>query len=273
MEAGHHDEVAAHGAQVLMRRLAALGVFALLVAGCGGGGSASPADIAQAAKKTFNTGSLEADFGIAGQGLSGSGSGVFDNGENPAGQLNMTVDAGGGNRIPVDTVVTGDVFYMRSPAFARTLANDKQWIKLDLAKLAQQRGVDLGGLLNASPTPNNALAYLAGAEDVEKVGSENVGGSDTTHYRVRVDVGDAANKASGSAKSSLQGVQAIGVKKLPMDVWLDSNGYIRKVSYQEHAGRQQAAKVTMRLHDFGSRVAIAPPPDDSVVDLTQLQGS
>jgi hypothetical protein len=29
----------------------------------------------------------------------------------------------------------------------------------------------------------------------------------------------------------------------------------------------------MQLHDFGSRVAIAPPPSDSVVDLTQLQGS
>ena len=257
-----------------MRRLAALGALALLVAGCGGGGdSASPADIAQAAKKTSNTGSFEADFGISGQGLSGTGSGVFDNGENPAGQLNMTVDAGRGNRIPVDTVVTGDVFYMRSPAFARSIARGKQWIKLDLAKLAQQRGVDLGGLLNASPTPTNALAYLAGAEEVENVGSEKVGSSDTTHYRVRVDVSDAAKKARGSTKSSLQGVQAIGVKKLPMEVWLDPNGYIRKVSYQEHAGRQQAAKVTMQLHDFGSRVAIEPPPSDSVVDLTQRQGN
>jgi hypothetical protein len=256
-----------------MRRLAALGALALLVAGCGGGDdSASPADVAQAAKKTSSTGSFEADFGIAGQGLSGTGSGVFDNGKNPAGQLNMTVDAGRGNRIPVDTVVTGDVFSMRSPAFARSIGRGKQWIKLDLAKLAQQRGVELGGLLNASPTPNNALAYLAGAEDVEKVGSEKVLGNDTTHYKVRVDVNDAAKKANGSAKSSLQGVQASGVKKLPMDVWLDPNGYIRKVSYQEHAGRQQAAKVTMELHDFGSRVSIEPPPSDSVVDLTQLQG-
>jgi hypothetical protein len=256
-----------------MRRLAALGALALLVAGCGGGGdSASPADIEQAAKKTSSTGSFEADFGIVGQGLSGTGSGVFDNGRKPAGQLNMTVDAGRGNRIPVDTVVTGDVFYMRSPAFVRSIARGKQWIKLDLAKLAQQRGVDLGGLLNASPTPNNALAYLAGTENVEKVGSEKVGGDDTTHYQVRVDVSDAAKKAQGSAKSSLQGVQASGVKKLPMDVWLDPNGYIRKVSYQEHAGRQQAAKVTMQLHDFGSRVSIEPPPSDSVVDLTKLQG-
>lgn len=255
-----------------MRRLATLAALALLAAGCGGGGdSASPADIAQAAKKTSSTGSFEADFGISGQGLSGSGSGVFDNGEKPAGQLSMTVKAAG-QEIPVETVVTGDVFYMRSPAFARTIGRGKQWIKLDLAKLARQRGVDLGGLLNASPTPNNALAYLQGADRVDKVGDEQVSGTDTTHYRVRVDVRKAAEKARGPARSSLQGVRAAGVRELPMDVWVDSNGYIRKVSYEEHAGRQQAAKVAMRLHDFGARVSIEPPPSDSVFDLTRLQG-
>jgi LppX_LprAFG lipoprotein len=255
-----------------MRRLATLAALGLFAAGCGGGNSASPEDIARSAKKTSSVGSFEADFGISGQGLSGSGSGVFDSGESPAGQLNMTVKAAG-QEIPVDTVVTGDVFYMRSPAFARSIGRGKQWIKLDLAKLAQQRGVDLGGLLNASPTPNNALAYLAGTDDVENVGSEKVAGDETTHYKVRVDVSDAAKKASGTAQSSLQGVRASGFDKLPMDVWVDPSGYIRKVSYQEHAGRRQAARVTMELHDFGERVSIEAPPSDSVFDLTQLQGS
>jgi len=255
-----------------MRRIAMLAALAVAAASCGGGSeSASPDDIAQAAKKTSSVGSFEADFGIAGEGLRGSGSGVFDTGTQPAGQLNMQVNAAG-QQIPVDTVVTGNVFYMRSPAFARTLGNGKQWVKLDLVKLAKQRGVDLGGILNASPTPNNALAYLAGAEHVEKVGSEKVAGKETTHYRVRVDVGDAAKQASGSVQSSLKGVRASGVEKLPMDVWLDANGYIRKVRYSEHAGRQQAADVVMQLHDFGKRVAIEPPPSDSVVDLTRLQG-
>lgn len=255
-----------------MRRLAALAALAVLAAGCGGGGSsASPADIARAAKKTSSVGSFEADFGITGQGLSGKGSGVFDNGKSPAGQLNMTVTASG-RQIPVDTVVTGNVFFMRSPAFARSIARDKQWIKLDLAKLARQRGVDLGGLLNASPTPTNALAYLQGTDRVKRVGSGQAGGKDATHYRVRVDVRKAARKASGTARTTLEGVRAGGVEKLPMDVWVDANGYIREVSYQEHAGRQQAAKVTMELHDFGPRVSIQPPPSDSVFDLTKLQG-
>ena len=48
------------------------------------------------------------------------------------------------------------------------------------------------------------------------------------------------------------------MKNLPLEVWVDRNGYIRKVSYDEHAGRQQAAKVTMELHDFGAPVAIKP---------------
>ena len=63
-----------------------------------------------------------------------------------------------------------------------------------------------------------------------------------------------------------------GVKNLPLDVWVDGNGYIRKVSYDEHAGRRQAAKVTMELHDFGAPVAITAPPSDSVVDLTKMVG-
>ena len=257
-----------------MRRLLALGLLALLAAGCGGGGgaSASGSDIARAAKKTANTGSFEADFTISGQGLSGKGSGVFNNGKHSSGQLQMTVTASG-REIPVDTVVTGDVFYMRSAAFARSLSQGKQWIKLDLAKLAQQRGVDLGGLLNASPTPTNALAYLAGTRDVQKVGSETVAGAKATHYKVSVDIQRAAEKATGSARQSLQGVIAqSGLKRLPIDVWVDGNGYIRKVIYEEHASRKQAAKVTMGLHDFDGHTAIEPPPADSVVDLTKLAG-
>jgi outer membrane lipoprotein-sorting protein len=272
VEAGDDDEVAADGAELLMRRILAIAVLALLAAGCGGSGgaSASPADIAQAAKKTASSGSFEADFGISATGLSGKGSGVFNTGKHSSGQLNMTVTASG-RQLPVDTVVTGDVFYMRSPAFAQSLSQGKQWIKVDLAKLAQQRGVDLGGLLNASPTPTNALAYLAGTETVQKVGTETVGGVETTHYKVSVDIQRAADKATGSARTSLESVIAqTGLKKLPLDVWVDGNGYIRKVIYEEHASRRQAAKVTMELHDFAGHTAIAPPPADSVVDLTKL---
>jgi hypothetical protein len=253
-----------------MRRLALVATVVLLATGCGGGGgkSASGAEIARAATKTAHTGSLEADFTIEGQGLEGRGSGVFDS-KNRSGQLRMKVTANG-REIPVETIVTGDVFYMRSPIFARAVGRDKQWIKLDLGTITQQRGVDLSGLLDASPTPTNALAYLRGSIDVQKVAAESVGGVSATHYKVTADLRRAVERASGGARRALQQVVAqTGLRKLPLDVWVDANGYIRKVSYDEHSGRRQAAHVSMELHDFGAAVSIKPPPSGSVVDLLQ----
>jgi outer membrane lipoprotein-sorting protein len=256
-----------------MPRLALVGTVALVAAGCGGGSeSASPADIQQAASKTAKAGSLEADFAVSAQGLSGSGSGVF-NSKQRTGQLKMKLNASG-RQIPVDSVVDGDVVYLRSPAFAQATTQDKQWIKINLATLGSSQGnTDLSGILDASPTPANALAYLQGSSTVDKVGSESVGGVDTTHYSVSANLDRAAKQASGSTKDALEGViSQSGVKTLPLDVWVDENGYIRKVRYDEHAGRRQAAKVTMELHDFGKPVPISAPPSDSVVDLTKMVG-
>jgi hypothetical protein len=253
-----------------MRRLGLLAALVLLAAGCGGGGeSASKEDIAGAATKTARAGSLEADFDLSGQGLNGKGSGVFNTGKARSGQLSMKVSSNG-REIPVDTIITGNVFYMRSPVFAQVLSQDKQWIKLDLVALSQQRGVDLSSLLDASPTPANALAYLEGARDVEKVGTNTVGGVKATHYKVTVDLQRAADRAKGSEQKSLRRVIAQSkLKTLPLDVWIDGKDYIRRVAYEEHAGRQQAAHVTMELHDFGAPVSIKPPPNDSVIDLQQ----
>src|SRR6476469_3373474 len=132
-----------------MHRLA-LGAVALVAAGCGSGGgdSASPSDIAHAASKTANTGSLEADFAVSAQGLSGSGSGVFNN-KQRTGQLKMKLNASG-RQIPVDSFVDGDVLYLRSPAFAQATTQNKQWIKINLATLGSSQGsTDLSGILDA----------------------------------------------------------------------------------------------------------------------------
>jgi hypothetical protein len=257
-----------------MRWLVLSGAVALVVAaGCGGGsGSASAGDFARAASKTSQAGSLEADFAVAGQGLTGTGSGVFNNKQH-SGQLQMKLVAGG-RQVPVDTIVVGNVLYLRSPAFAQATTQDKQWVKLNLATLSAGQGsTDLSGILDASPTPTNALAYLQGSSTVDKVGPESIGGVQTTHYSVSANLDRAAEHASGSTRDALRGVIAqSGVRTLPLDVWLDGNGYIRKVRYDEHAGRRQAAEVTMELHDFGDPVAIDAPPGDSVVDLTKMIG-
>jgi hypothetical protein len=278
MEAGDDDEVAADGADLLMRRLAfgAL-VLAVVLAGCGDGkksGGAKPVSgdlIVAAAAKSTKTGSVEADFEISGAGVNGSGSGVFNTGANRSGELKMKVTVRGMS-VPIDSVITGNVLYMRSSIFRQLgLSPDKQWVKLDLGQLAQQRGIDLSSLANASPTPASALSYLRGAGKVREVGSESVNGVDATHYKVTVDLQRAAAKSEGIEGQSLNRlIQETGVKKLPVDVWVDGNGYVRKVRYAQRAAAEgKSVDVTMNLHDYGAPVTVKPPPAASTVDLMQ----
>lgn len=260
-----------------VRALAAI-LLAGALAGCGnsgggggggGGGEASSATIAQAAAKTARAGSVKADFTISGAGAKGSGSGVFNTGADRSGRLTMNL-AVNNHRSAVDTIVTGDVLYMRSRVFAQAgLSGADQWVKLDLAALAQQRGIDLSSLVNASPTPATAFAYLRGVKDVKKVGSEPVAGVDTTHYRATVDLAAAAANADRAEAASIRRVmRTSGRKTLPIDVWIDGQGYVRKLRWAEHTTGGAAATVTMVLHDFSGPVTIKPP-SGKVLDLLQ----
>ena len=258
-----------------MRRLAVLAALALAAAGCGGGGGGSGASgdpIAKAAAKTAGAGSLKADFVISGASLNGTGSGVFDNDEKGSGRLTLAVQSQG-QSVTVDTIVAGPVLYMRSDVFRQAgLPAGKEWVRLDLAKLAQQQGVDLGSLTSSNPSPSGALAYLRGSNgEVEKVGGEKVGGVDTTHYKTTIDLERAASRATGRTHESIRRVIRLsGVKRIPVEAWIDGTGYVRKVTYTEHAGRRQSSKITMELHDFGPHIAIASPPSSTVIDFQDL---
>jgi hypothetical protein len=261
-----------------MRRVAVLAGLALLATGCGGngggggggGGSASADAISKAASQTSKTGSVKVDLEITGRGISGDGSGAFETSKSGSGRLSLTVEAQG-QSTTVDTLVTEKVLYLRSEAFDQILPAGKEWVRLDLEKLAQQSNLDLGNLVDSTPTPNGALAYLRGiTADVERVGAEEVGGVATTHYRATIDLDEAAKRASGSERKAIRRViDASGIDRLPVDVWVGKDGYVHKVVYRQYAGRQ-SARVAMQLHDFGVAVSIASPPASTVLDFQDI---
>jgi hypothetical protein len=253
----------------------------LVLAGCGSGKAKQAAPkpvsgdlIVAAAAKSTKAGSVEADFKLSGAGVSGSGSGVFNTGPSRSGQLKLKVDVRGMS-VPIDSVITGNVLYMRSSVFSQLgLSPDKQWVKLDLGQLGEEQGIDLNSLANTSPTPASALSYLRGSSNVREVGSESVDGVDTTHYKVTVDLERAAAKSTGAERQSLNRlIHASGTKKLPVDVWVDAKGYVRKVVYSQKAGASKAVHITMNLHDYGAPVTVKPPPASATVDLMQALGN
>ena len=257
-----------------MRRAAALAALAFAAAGCGGGGSGSGSGdaVARAAAKTAHVGSVKADIAISSSSVNGTGSGVFDNDKRGTGKLTLAVRSQG-QSVTVDTIVLGSVLYMRSDVFrAAGLPAGKEWVRLDLAKLARQQGVDLGSLMSSNPSPSGGLAYLRGSGgEVEKVGKEKVQGVETTHYKTTINLERAAERATGRARESIRRVIRVsGVKRIPVEAWIDRDGYVRKMVYTEHSGRRQSSKITMVLHDFGPHVSIASPPASTVIDFQDL---
>jgi hypothetical protein len=244
-------------------------VVAPVLAGCGGGGeSASPETVTSAAAKSERAGSLQADFTISSSAAKGSGTGTFNTGADDSGRSTLNLEVN--RRLnAVDTIVTGNVLYLRSRVFAQAgIAGPKDWLSVDLGGLAQQGGV-ASSLANVSPTPTSALAYLRGVKDVKKVGTETVAGAETTHYRVTSDLQRAAARSKGSAKQSIESAMRLtGRKTLPMDAWVDDQGYLRKVTWAQQASAGTGAKISMVLHDFGAPVKIEPP-SGKVIDLTQ----
>lgn len=277
MEARDDDEVEADGADLLMRR-AVLVLLVLALAGCGGGKKQSAPKpvssdlIVAAAAKSTKAGSVEADFKLSGAGVKGSGSGVFNTGPGRSGQLSMKVTVRG-MEVPIDTVISGNVLYMRSSVFSQLgLPANKQWVKIDLGQLAQQRGIDLSSLANTSPTPTSALSYLRGSGKVREVGKETIDGTETRHYKVVVNLEKAVARSDASTQEALRRVIKVsGVKTLPIDVWVDGKDFVRKVQYAQRAGTNEV-NVTMNLHDYGKPVAINPPPSNQVVDLMHAVG-
>jgi hypothetical protein len=171
----------------------------------------------------------------------------------------------------IEQRVVDEVLYQKMPK--GQTPGGKPWIKIDLGKVAAQQGT--GDQSMSDPAQSAAYAKAITDKDVTKKGTATVNGVQTTHYRVSVDVaelpnGDTLRKQVGPT--------------LPMDVWLDDEGRMRRqqidltVKTPEATQRSSSGasstprKVTVRtvmdFTDFGTEVEADEPPAGQVTDMT-----
>ncbi|OMI87478.1 hypothetical protein BSZ07_24965 [Streptomyces sp. M1013] len=199
-----------------------------------------------------------------GRTITSDGKGVLDLAE---GDSLMTVTA---QDQSIEQRVVDQVLYQKSPD--QKAPGGKPWIKIDLKKVAAQQG--MGNQQIGDPAQTAAYAKAITDKDVKKVGTEKVDGADTTHYKVSVDV----SKLPGGDQMSKQ----LG-PTLPMQVWLDDEGRLRKqqidmtvkapasASAKPDAGaspQQLNMTTVMHFSDFGTEVNAEPPPTGQVTDMT-----
>ena len=177
--------------------------------------------------------------------------------------------------------------YVRLPSQIVDRAGGKPWIKVDLQALFKQMGIDtnLGALLQGgSSDPTQGLAMVRGAENVVKIGTEQVRGVDTTHYHLDINFQKAVADAPPAVRAAIQQfADEHTVPTSPADVWLDSDGRVRRIQQKidfsdlrlpPSLGSQVQGlgtpTVTAEFYGFGNPVDTELPPADQVLDFNQL---
>ncbi len=263
-----------------MRSNALLILIVLLLAACGGGSKSNSqasnmtpiAYVKSAAAKTAQAPSehstVTASVDVAGQAVTLTGSGDFDNTTH---QGSMHADFSvAGLTGTIDEVLDGTTIYMKSPLFSDGLPKGKTWLKLDLQKALASKGIDFSALL--SQNPSQTLSQLQSSGEVTKVGDETIDGVDTTHYRGKID----PSKLPQGAKI----VAFTGAKYGPYDVWIgNDDGYVHRMTFsyslkaQGGAQRQKIA-MTSNFSDYGKSVTVTVPAAADSFDATNatIQG-
>jgi outer membrane lipoprotein-sorting protein len=263
--------------------------LAVVVTACGGSDVFSPEDVAQAAVATSETNSMRMSIRMEVT-LPGSehaneitGEGVFDN---VAQRGSVTMDLGSLVGVAeqrlgtTTTVIDGTQIYMKLPFLEQVAPHLKQWIKIDLQETAKEQGIDLESLiqLGRGGDPSDALAYLRAAGDVEDMGIEEVRGFETTHYATVVDLEKVPELAPEESRERVkqsvdQLMKLTGKSTQPMDVWVDGEGLVRRLSIEqtvEQGPETSKTTTTIELYDFNSEVSIEVPPADQVSDIKDL---
>lgn len=266
---------------------AAAGASAVATSGCGASNAVDP--VAQAATvSTVTPGytmgmTMQLSSPLLTTPIAGSGSGRFDV-PTRSGAFTFTVALPdmpqvrqmlGGSGFTVHEIIQGATVYVQMPAaLARRAAAGKPWMKVDLdtGSGAMPGGLNaFGGSFTTDPS--QILQYLrAVSGGVTTVGSDTVAGVATTHYRTTVDLdkvaaqAPAANRAA--AARSVHGLEQLtGLRRLPMDVWIDGRHLVRKLT--SHVGvTVQSVPLTMDLAltfpSYGRQAPATPPPASEV---------
>jgi hypothetical protein len=276
---------------ILPITLAAVGLSAALLGGCGSSSSSSssaPDPVARAAyvstqeagsRFTLNlqlTRSRSQSFAITGSGYAGQGGHAVKMSMNFSGIPGATGLPAGGHG--VEAVFLYPTVYMRLPFLADKLPEGKSWLKIDMSKVVKATGgtavpqaLDIGQV-----DPTQFLEYLkASSGNIQRLGSEQLYGVATTHYQAKLQLPAVLKQLPAQSRAAARPLlQHIGnAGAIPIGVWIDGKGRVRKIQMSLSISgptASGAATVTVGYTSYGPVPPVSPPAEGEVIDLTSL---
>jgi hypothetical protein len=203
----------------------------------------------------------------------------------------MTMDMGAlmgdavaalGGDLTVEIRVVDGVMYMHYPETMAQFMGGTPWLSIDAGDALGGDSQGLAGPFGQSD-PTRYLEYLAAVSSgVEEIGREPVGGVDTTRYHAVIDFSkaieqvpdenlDALGLDADAFAVQLSEMQGLLGSEMPVDVWIDDDGLLRRMS-MDMSVAGQAAHLQMEIWDYGVDVNVEAPPADQVGDMGSMLG-
>jgi hypothetical protein len=195
---------------------------------------------------------------------------------------NLTGDFGNPEDWKLEVIQDGDVAYVHFPLLAKQLPAGKTWVKGDAKTLSS---ADTGQLKQfgslAGTDPRDIFGMLkAVSGPIEAVGTDEIRGVETSHYRATIDTAKLEKLVPAAQRQSLggfdQSVQQSGLTEIPLEIWIDSEQRVRKLSVDvdgKQPGTPMAMKASLvvELYDYGKALDLDLPPADQVADAATLK--
>jgi hypothetical protein len=175
----------------------------------------------------------------------------------------------------MEIINVGDDAYMKFGFFSMFLGSDTEWIKMS----ADETGEAAGGFTGVNPVnPSDMFAAFTNQNvDIVELGTEDVRGVATTHYRAVV---DARAMAEESADGSVEGLEELGElpEELEVDFWIDDDRYIRRFALTIDGSQIESAPgegfasmvMTYEMFAFNEPVNVTVPAEGEYTDIEDL---
>ncbi len=178
-------------------------------------------------------------------------------GEARFGDGGIEMKATGTGAQAMEMILVDKAMYMKSEAFG---TGDK-WLKIDLSDPNS-----LFGMIGKATDPEVMFKAMESPKKLELIGSEDVDGVETNHYRITMDPSSYLE-----AMEFPPAMAEMLPKELVTDMWVDADNLPRKFEQTvevKAAGGGQATKSNTQgtYSDFGTDVEIEVPPASEVTE-------
>jgi hypothetical protein len=174
-----------------------------------------------------------------------------------------------------ETLLIPPVIYMKFPGKSGTpLPRHKSWIAIRTSRFPGPANA-FGGPFGDTDPGALLKSLTAMSTSVTKIGTATIGAVPVTEFRVMVDPAKApAGLAAGERMELRLFAKAAGNATLPVEVWVDPQNLVRRVTLSVTAKRPAAGHLTQTatFYDFGVPVRVSAPPASEVARAPSPSG-